>query len=95
MINYKTYNLVIPACTSSLVVLKSKNKYYIYVYNNRFYFIFNINIHNFELQLNKNTLAIQTFSKNKDNLPLLNISSFSQLNIINRINKKLTEVFKS
>ena len=95
MINYKNYNLVIPACTSHLVVLKSKSKYYIYVYNNRFYFVFNINIHNFELQLNKSTLAVQTFSKRKDVLPLLNVSSFAQLNTVNRISKKLTEVFKS
>jgi ribosomal protein L6P/L9E len=95
MINYKNYNLVIPSCTSNLIVLKSQNKYYVYVYNNRFYFIFNVNIHNFELQLNKSTLAVQRFSKNRSNLPLLNVSSFSQLNIINRISKKLTAVFKS
>lgn len=95
MINYKNYNLIIPSCTSNLVVLKSQNKYYIYVYNNRFYFIFNINLRNFELQLNKSTLAVQTVYKNKNNLPFLNVASFSQLNTINRISKKLTAVFKS
>lgn len=95
MINYKNYNLVIPSCTSNLVVLKSQEKYYMYVYNNRFYFLFNVNIHNFELQLNKSTLSVQRLSKDSNTLPLLTVSSFSQLNVLNRVSKKLTAVFKS
>ena len=95
MINYKNYNLIVPSCTSNLVVLKSHNKYYIYVYNSRFYFLFNVNLVNFKLQLNKSTLSIQTFSTKQGTLPFLNVSSFSQLNTINRISKKLTSVFKS
>lgn len=95
MINYRHTNILLPVYTTNLVILKSKNKYYLYIYNSRFYFLFSIKIGNFAVQVTKNTLSVNLLAINASHLPLLKISQFHTTKAISNISKKLSELFKS
>jgi hypothetical protein len=95
MINYKNKSIIVPSHTSNLIILKSKDKYYVYIYNSRFYFLFNINFNNFKIQLNKSTLSINIFSDYVSYLPFLKVAHFYRATVINKISKRLTKLFMS
>lgn len=95
MINYRTKNIILPACTTNLVVLKSANKYYVYIYNNKFYFIFNVNVSELSLRINQSTLAVSMITKHVAHLPFLKVARLDKRLAIGKVSKKLTQIFKS
>jgi len=95
MINYKTANILLPAYTTNLVVLKSKDKYYAYIYNNRFYFMFSINLSEFRVNINRTTLALSAISHQRQLFPLLHVAKLHNRSVLGKLSKKLTKILKS
>lgn len=95
MKNYLCKNIIIPSCTSNLVILKSYDKYYMYVYNNRFYFLGIINRDNFKIKINESILSINIISNNYTQLPTLKVSYYTNNNRINKISKKISSFLNS
>jgi len=95
MINYLCKNIIIPSCTSNLVVLKSHNKYYTYIYNNKFYFLGIINSNDFQVKLNESILSINVVSKDLNRLPLLKVSHSVNSIRLNKVSKKISKFLNS
>lgn len=95
MINYLCKNIIIPSCTSNLVVLKSHNKYYTYIYNNKFYFLGVINSNDFQVKLNESILSVNVVSKDLNHLPLLKISHYVNSIRLNKVSKKISKFLNS
>jgi hypothetical protein len=95
MINYLCKNIIVPSCTSNLVILKSAGRYYIYIYNNKFYFLGALNLNEFKLRLNESILSINIISKDLSKLPTLKISHFVNNTRFNKISKKISKFLNS
>lgn len=95
MISYLCKNIIIPSCTSNLVILKSAGRYYIYIYNNKFYFLGALNLNEFKLRLNESVLSINIISKDLSKLPTLKISHFVNNTRFSKISKKISKFLNS
>jgi len=91
----RSRNILIPVCTTNLVVLKSDHAYYAYIYNTRFYFIIKIDINSFYLQLNRNLLSLKLVYKNIQAIPQLHISKFYTKPAVKKLEKNLMQTLRS
>lgn len=87
MIPFSLKNIIIPTMYCSLILLKSKNKYYIYVYNDNFFFIVSLNKSESGIALDKNTASISLGAG--ENYSKLLISHKHNKNLFNLLGRSL------